>query len=219
MNADLQTLANELRKKAFPDEYVQETHDLDWFNQVLGHQDFDPEVDLRNIIFSPASNEPGALNDPAIYAEEFKSEITRLIIGATYASYQGVNYRRFNVGCRGFYVDTATNKIALLSSSNLKQHELAKKRCAELANLELAQELGFDYCVGLVVVSLKGQLDPLSGKKAEFQPPCGNCRLEFATNPMVKDSSFIYCANGLKKGKPKLFVKNELLDQYGVPII
>jgi cytidine deaminase len=103
----------------------------------------------------------------------------------------------------------------MFSSYNVKQHSLQPKICGERTNLERAHEEGFTYCVGLVIMSLDVQTDPGSGIQSITEPPCGVCRLDLATNPLIDGDTDITCAT--PDGYYERHSVDEILGIYGCP--
>jgi hypothetical protein len=172
----------------------------------LPHKEFDPLMDGGDYII-----EYGGLVST-------RSMSIRLLHGAHKAIELAESYRRYNIGARGFYIDEVNRRIGLFSSGNTKFHQLDPPYCAERANFDKATYYGFTKNVGARCVALdimgKPQYDEDSHKMPSTPHPCGNCREELYTNPIVDEDTLILSGN-VDNGRHEEFTVPELLHYHG----
>ncbi len=133
------------------------------------------------------------------------------------AANRAESYRRHNVGAVGVYIDADRRRAGILTSFNVKPHDLEPKYCAERGNWEKSEEERFDftYCIAMVIYSLTPQPDPATNIKIEVEPPCGWCRLDMYTNPKFDENTLIICV--APNGRQKEWTLGELIRAYGIP--
>lgn len=137
-------------------------------------------------------------------------ELTHL---AHQAAGESDSYRRYQVGCVGYYIDEEHEKVGIFATANSKPHDLAPKYCAERKNLDRAEESGMTRCIGLVNFGTP-QLDQDSDKTPNTAHPCFACREEIWTNPIVPDDAIVICTDD-RTLKQEEYTPTELMKFHG----
>ena len=141
------------------------------------------------------------------------SSLPELAARAQQATAEAVSYRNFNVGAALLVSDHETGRYGLFYGANLKPNPNAPKWCAEREALRKAQARGFKKAIALAV-SGPLQPDADSGLVSDTLHPCGECRKEFRTNPLICPDTQILTVDD-KGSAHELYTITELFRLHG----